>query len=272
MSTTHAAVARSVDLDGEAALEYWVLNPKSSPAQPLVLLHPWRGSWHGWLQVAHLVGSERTCLIPDLYSPGRDGVVKYAGPRELADAVEAMVEVEGAPSYDVVGNSMGGLIAQVLAGREKSRVRAVGVVGIGDRVAKPEIASRLGAWMMAPPSYEPTLEIVSELFRSPDLVDDTDIKALVNAVMHADKTFMKAAMDRAFAEDFRADIKRSAKSITYLYGDLDDLAPTTIIEQAAEACRDAEVILIPGASHCPHVENADEFVRALRSTRIANVS
>ena len=90
---------------------------------PLLLVHGYGGSAWNWAELAPLLPARRL-LIPDL--PGHGASSPLPAARTLssfADVLAAVCEAEGAPSVDVVGHSLGGVVALRLAERRPDLVR-----------------------------------------------------------------------------------------------------------------------------------------------------
>jgi 3-oxoadipate enol-lactonase len=177
--------------------------------RPLLLLHPLGSSGRFWDFLGPLVG-DRQLVAPDLPghgstpAPSRDDGV--AG---LAAAVVADLDARGIAAVDVVGVSLGGLVAQHLAAHEPGRVgrvvfadtvvrypdpmvsmwaeraalaRSTGLDGLVEptldiwftpqfRESRPEVVARTTATLLAtdPEGYARTCEILSDADLSGDL-------------------------------------------------------------------------------------------------------
>ena len=91
------------------------------PGRPaLVLMHFLGGSGREWDEVVALLGEDYRTMTVDL--PGFGGSAEQTGytVSEMADAVQAAVEQSGEERYVLVGHSMSGKVAMVIARREAS--------------------------------------------------------------------------------------------------------------------------------------------------------
>ena len=103
---------------------------------PVVCLHGTMGSGHVWDQFASELASERRVIAPDFRGHGDSGWVtppNYALRDYRAD-VEALLEALEIKRFALVGHSMGGLVALMLAG---TRPRHVRKLVVADIEAKP---------------------------------------------------------------------------------------------------------------------------------------
>ncbi len=119
---------RAVDVDGIR----WVYAEGGSrdPGAPLlVMLHGYTGSKENWYPVARRLRGRCRLLIPDLPGWGesrRDGVAGHGFAAQAA-RVAAFIRATCDRPVTVLGHSMGGGIAAVLAAREPGLVARVGL-------------------------------------------------------------------------------------------------------------------------------------------------
>ncbi|MBV9116385.1 MAG: alpha/beta fold hydrolase [Acetobacteraceae bacterium] len=101
---------------------------------PLVLLHGGTGSWRHWVRTIEPFADHRRVVCPDLPGLGcsdmpPDPESPPAMAAILADGLDAVIGPDGV--YDLAGFSYGGVMAGVLAARDRGRVRSLTVVGSG---------------------------------------------------------------------------------------------------------------------------------------------
>jgi pimeloyl-ACP methyl ester carboxylesterase len=100
---------------------------EGSPA--LVLIHYWGGSRRTWSQVIAPLSKRFRCIAVDLRGWGESD--RHADDYSLfaqADDVEGVIAALNVKDFVLVGHSMGGKIAQILAGRRPDHLRAVVLV------------------------------------------------------------------------------------------------------------------------------------------------
>lgn len=121
---------------------------RSSNGTPVVLLHPWFGCWQFWTTTMRLL-ADRPCYAVDFYSPAAGNWADFDNPTGLADAVLAMMDAEALERVDLVGNSVGGIVAQVIASTVPYRVHRVALVGTGASTAGalPKFAGAVDRWI-----------------------------------------------------------------------------------------------------------------------------
>src|SRR5580658_8512630 len=95
----------------------------------LVLLHYWGGSRITWSEVIARLSSRFRCIAVDLRGWGKsDRQTEDYSLFAQADDVAGVIESLKVKDFVLVGHSMGGKIAQILAGRRPAGLRAVVLV------------------------------------------------------------------------------------------------------------------------------------------------
>lgn len=119
------AVLRGAGLEGRPAL---------------VLMHFLGGSLREWDEVVELLGSDLKTLALDLPGFGESSGVTGYSVNEMADAVQAAIQAADLSRYVLVGHSMGGKVAAVIARRlEDAASKAlVGLVLVAGSPPGPE--------------------------------------------------------------------------------------------------------------------------------------
>ncbi len=106
---------------GDVRLAYRVYGPAS--AAPVVLLHGLGGDSAGWDEVAEALSGSRRVYAVDLRGHGNsDWPGEYTLPL-LRDDMAGFLDALGLGQVDLIGHSMGGAVAYLLAMRHPGRVR-----------------------------------------------------------------------------------------------------------------------------------------------------
>lgn len=104
---------------------------------PLVLLHGWIGSTADWELVAAGLADDRQVLAYDHRGHGQSPHTKDYTFAALVDDLEAWLDEQGLEAVDLVGHSMGGVVAMQFALRRPERVRSLVLVDTGAAPAGP---------------------------------------------------------------------------------------------------------------------------------------
>lgn len=98
-------------------------------APALVFIHYWGGSRRTWSGVIGLISDRFRCIAVDLRGWGRsDRHTEDYSVFAQADDVKGVIENLNLTDFVLIGHSMGGKIAQILAGRRPDGLRAVVLV------------------------------------------------------------------------------------------------------------------------------------------------
>jgi pimeloyl-ACP methyl ester carboxylesterase len=110
--------------------EFLVRETGPGDGRPVVLIHGLGGSsLSEWYQIAPKLATERRVILIDHRSHGLSPAANTRYEVEdLADDVAGILDELGLGSVDVVGYSMGGVVAQALAHRHAGRVRKLALV------------------------------------------------------------------------------------------------------------------------------------------------
>jgi 3-oxoadipate enol-lactonase len=258
---------RTLPLAG-TSLAYHVARPDAAGV-PVVLLHPWFGCWQFWIAtMRHL--AERPCYAVDLYSPAGGDWTSTAGPEELGGAVLEMLTAEGLEQVDVVGNSVGGIVAQVVAVTAPHRVRRLVLVGTGanTRGALPGFGAAVDRWIASArergPATRDAVEATVDLLFT-GRPGAATWESYVQAVLGIDPAYLAAVLGAAR----RLDLVPRLGDIT---------APALVIRGTEDTARGAQhsaalaagistvrSIEMPGAGHSPMVDHPAEFARLVRA-------
>jgi 3-oxoadipate enol-lactonase len=253
---------RSVTLEG-TSLSYRITGPGTNTA--LVLLHPWFGCRQFWDQTVNAL-ADRRCLTVDFYSLADGDWARWASPEQLAAAVVAMLDNEHLECVDVVGNSVGGIVAQVLASAHPDKVRRLVLVGTGAMTSGVNrgFARAVDTWIACAgegtaPRRETTEATIAMLF-STDL-DEPTRRTFVDAVMQTDPAFIAAVLSAARGLDLTDQLPRITAPTLVLRGTEDCARTAQHAAQLAAGIPNALWTEIPGAGHSPMVDHPAEFNR-----------
>ena len=164
----------------------------------LVLMHFLGGSTREWDEVVALLGEETPWIALDM--PGFGGAAGETGytVAEMADYVEAQIARRGLTNYVLVGHSMSGKVAAVIARRHADRL-------MGDRGDAGATLTGMVLLAPSPPGPEPMgdekrngmLELLGEYH------DDDGVRARRYITKNEQRDLQKGVEDRAVGEVLR---------------------------------------------------------------------
>lgn len=253
---------RRLDL-GATGLRYSLHEPTGFPANgrpPALLLHPWFGCRQMWEPLADRLDVPSYAV--DWYSlADADGPAvwtPWASPAGLARAAIALLDEQGLDSVDVVGNSVGGIVAQLMAAEQPTRVRRLVLIGTGAALGGPQTAfgALVGRWIEHP-EERPDL--------AGPLVDGLVAKSFseeareryVAAVLAADPDYVATVLVAARGTDLRPRLGSIAAPTLVIRGEHDTARTRHHVAELVAGILDARAVEMGGLGHSPMVEDPD---------------
>jgi 3-oxoadipate enol-lactonase len=235
--------------------------------EPVLLIQGLGADSRGWIAQRRAIARHYRGIVFDNRGVGRSAkpVGSYDLERMAADAV-AVLDAAGYESAHVVGASMGGVIAQIMAVRHPQRVRSLVLAGTACRhlgwrrelledwasLAQAQgmrvFANRSMRWLVGPRSlrrFWPAFGALTPL--------------AISAPTHAFVGQVNAILDQ---DDSVRDLLHTVDVPTLvLVGSQDILTPQADAEEIAELIPDAELAIVRGGAHGFMVENFPAFNR-----------
>ena len=241
--------------------------------EPLLMIQGLGADARGWTFQRRALGSTYRCITFDNRGVGRSG--KPPGPYDLevmaADAL-TVLEAAGYDSAHVMGASMGGVIAQLIAVRQPHRVRSLVLActacrhlpwrvelleewaEVAEEKGMGEFARHNLKWLLGPrslhrirPFLRPALGLLGPIAAS---APAESFVAQVRAIL---------AMD----DRLRYDLAGIGVPTLVLVGSQDILTPVADSEELAELIPGARLEVIRGGAHGFLAEHAGAFNRAV---------
>jgi pyruvate dehydrogenase E2 component (dihydrolipoamide acetyltransferase) len=231
--------------------------------EPLVLLHGFGGDLNNWLFAAPALAGQHVVYALDL--PGHGESFKDVGAGDvdqLVGAVRIFLDFGDLEVVHLAGHSLGGLAAACFALEEPARVASLTLVasaGLGEEINRDYIEGFIEAERRR--DLKPVLEL---LFADPglvtrQLVDDVLKYKRIDGVDEA----LRAIAGNLFADGRQCVViaDRLAElevPILVVWGREDRIIPAAHAERAPEG---AQVHILDGTGHSPHMEAAGDFNR-----------
>jgi pimeloyl-ACP methyl ester carboxylesterase len=241
---------------------------------PLVLVHGVATSRSIWRHVVPGFAERHLVATPDM--PGFGGSAPIGRGfvlEEVADALADSLAALPGP-VDLLGNSLGGAVAIVLAERRPDIVRRLILAAPAGlephRAPIPVIAGRVSATVVAARrrvaprlvgSAPARRVLLYGLLTDPATASADEARTIIAASRGAKR--VAAAIAVVAAADLRPRLSALPVPVGFLWGDRDHLFPVSTLEELRALVPGAPAEVIPGAGHVPQLDRPGEFVAAV---------
>lgn len=237
---------------------YW----QGGQGEPLILIHGGIGNAElHWEQVWHQLAERYTVIAPNLPSFSGTSPLARAGFAQLADWVVRLMDAFDIESANVIGNSFGGGVSRLMAGRHGSRVKRLILVNGG---AIPNIPPFIGRVMQS--------RLFDGLF---NMIRRQTFSFKGLAPMFADKSFLTEGfithagadslgfvtlMRQSASEPIGAEVIPQVPTLV-LWGEADNFTKVSVGQNLAKMMPNAKLRVMSNAGHMPQIEKPGEFVK-----------
>lgn len=239
--------------------------------EPVLLIQGLGTDARGWALQRMALGRRYHCFAVDNRGVGRSG--RPPGPYDLetmADDSVRVLDAEGVGRAHVIGASMGGVIAQIIAVRHPERVRSL-VLACTSCRHHPWRRELFEEWIAAVEQAgihalraDALQWLVGPRFRARFGVW---VNLLARLVLNSDPAAF-AAQTRAILngnDDLRFELVYVAAPTLVITGSQDTLTPIGDAEELAELIPNARLVELRGAAHGLMVESPNAFNGAVRA-------
>lgn len=236
---------------------------ESGAGEPaLVFLHYWGGSSRTWRDVIHRLGGTPRSIAVD--QRGWGGSVATDGRFDLvamADDAEAIARTAGLRRYVLVGHSMGGKVAQIVAARRPGALAGIVLVAPAPPTPMPVPEEQRAAMLESYGSLEGVQQALSVLAGGPlspelrqQVIEDT-LRGAAGA--------KRAWTERGMIEDVSAGLVAVTVPVTVIIGDRDQVEHETALRAIfARFLPHASFRVLKGIGHLSPLEAPDALADA----------
>ena len=233
---------------------------------PLLFLHGLGGGHAAWdRQVEHFGRRGYRCIAWDQPGYGGTPSVEPYTPQTVTDALKRHM---GRDRVVLVGQSMGGFVAQEMYARFPDRIAALVLAftspafgGTGSQFARQFIAARVG-----PLDEGKTMAQVAKALMPRGTKSDPQGLAHAERVMSAvpPETYRKA-IQLLTTFDRRDQLEKIAVPALLVAGSDDKIAPPSVMQSMARRIPHAEFVLLDGCGHLGPMDQPQAFNGALEN-------
>ncbi|MET4898585.1 alpha/beta fold hydrolase [Sphingomonadaceae bacterium jetA1] len=239
---------------------------------PVLLLHGISNSGRAWApQVPALVAAGYRAIVPDQAGHGASSALSAPfGVTDLADDMEALIDQLGIDRLDIVGLSLGGMVALELALRRPRHVGRLIVANSFDRTTMPEFKTMAEGWArIFEQPHGPVLRLEQNW---PSLVSPgfqaTEEGLRTWLVWHgiaasADGPSLAHVTRGVTDFDCTDRIGELAMPTLFIAGELDRMSPPDLSRTMARRAPQGTCQVIEGAGHISNVDSASGFTRIM---------
>lgn len=237
--------------------------------EPLVLLHGWGMNSAVWQRVIKSLSAHRRLYLVDL--PGMGGsqtVLPYTLDRLAAAVAEVIPGVS-----DVMGWSLGGLVAQRIALDQPERVRRLVLVGTSPCfVSKNNWEHGISAhhFQQFSARFEQDFKTTLINFLTLQCMHAKDARTTIKQLRTAfeakpspSQDALNQSLQILLNTDLRTETHLIRQPTLLIHGDRDNLAPVTAAHWLAGTLSRAQLRVIAGAAHAPFLSHGDAFCEAV---------
>jgi pyruvate dehydrogenase E2 component (dihydrolipoamide acetyltransferase) len=233
---------------------------------PVLLLHGFGADLNSWMFTQPALAESRRTIALDL--PGHGGSTKdvgAGGADAMADAVEGALSALGLERVHLIGHSLGGAIAAMLAARRPDRTATLTLIaaaGLG-----PDINTDFIDGFVRAARRKEVSEVLQQLVHDPALVSRAMVEDVLRFKRIDDVTAALQAISAAWFPEGRqagnlvGQLTALAIPIQIVWGRDDRIIP---VAHAAALGSRAQVHVLEQTGHLPHMERAGEVNRLLR--------
>lgn len=237
--------------------------------QPLVMLHGWGMHSGVWQPLIKKLSAQYMLYLVDLPGMGNSRPIEPYHLHALADEVAQVIPGVS----DVLGWSLGGLVAQRIALNQPDRIRRLILVG-----STPCFVNKAG-WDAGinPANFESFAQAVNSDYKATIMqfltlqcmkADDArstlkQLRASFETRPTPTQTTLQRALHILLDADLRDEIANIRKPTLLIHGDRDTLAPVQAAHWMMQQLPHGFLRVMSGSAHAPFLSHSEQFITAL---------
>jgi pimeloyl-ACP methyl ester carboxylesterase len=227
-----------------------------------VFLHYWGGSDRTWDQVIDGINGRARCVALDQRGWGEsiaaDGRYDLA---TMADDVQDVIEVLGLKRYVLVGHSMGGKVAQIVAARRPISLLGLVLVAPAPPTPMPVPEAQRSGMLASYGSREGVEQALMVLAGSP--LPDASRELVIEDTLRGAPGAKREWTERGMIEDVSSGLDAVTVPTIVVIGDIDRVEHESALREAfGRFLPQATFRVLAGVGHLSPLERPDELAAA----------
>ena len=224
---------------------------------PLVLLHGLMGALSNFEGIINHFRKSHNVVIPLL--PIFELPLRKLTVSGLVDYVERFVEHKEFDQVHVLGNSLGGHIAQLYTMKRPDKVKSMILTG-----SSGLFESAMGSSFPKRGNYEYIKKKAESVFYDPAVATKELVDEIFDIVNNRNKAIRIVATAKSAVRHNLGDKLHEIKTPTLLiWGQQDEVTPAWVGEKFHELIPESELHMVEKCGHAPMMERPEEFNRIL---------
>ena len=238
-------------------------------APALVFLHYWGGSSRTWTPVIERLSDTQRCVAIDFRGWGRSG--KQAADYDLETLVRdviGIVDTLGLDDFILIGHSMGGKVAQLVAAQRPAGLRRLILIAPAPPTGldvPQEQRQGMTASYQAREGAEMVIGILSALPLS-----DAHCEQVIEDTLCGSPEAKRAWPETGMTKDISGQASKIDVPVRVIVGSADNIETEASLRAAFErVIPGTQFIVLPGVGHLAPLEASAEVAEAIRSAQLA---
>lgn len=234
----------------ESGFSYIETNPGK---EPIVLLHGLLGTLSNFTGIVAEFGDTYNIVFPIL--PIFDLPLKNSGLGGLLKYIESFIEFKDLSNINLLGNSLGGHLAQLYALKHSERVQSLILTG-----SSGLFENAMGSTFPKRGNYEYIKQKAEDTFYDPNIATKELVDELFEAVNDRSKAIrIIITAKSAIRHNLEDKLDQINCPTLLVWGREDGVTPLFVGEKFNKLIKSSELVIVNECGHAPMMEKPEEF-------------
>jgi pimeloyl-ACP methyl ester carboxylesterase len=231
----------------------------------LVFLHYWGGSSRTWAPVMECLASSHRCVAIDFRGWGESSKESSDyGLATLANDVIAVIEKLGVEEFFLLGHSMGGKVAQLVAARHPAGLRGLILFAPAPPTPMNVPEEQRRGYVGLYESRQGAEIVIRNL--TPHTLPDSVRERIIEDTLRGSPGAKRAWPLEGMITDISAEARKIAVPVHIIAGGDDRVEPEASLRAAfGQVLRNVDFVVVPGVGHIAPLEAPSKLAEAIRA-------